>query len=206
MIAYSDTSAFPDFDDAIVKSNYGGDANNNNNNNNEDNKKNKSTGVIMSVDDATKNCNNLHVVLTNQDRNKQCIALVGQYESFHVQKFMRASPEPDPAAGHTYSVNKFKIDPSYPLRLVNRGMKTDGGKSIHTPTIKHAQTNWKNLVPYLQSLDDVLTKLKPIAESVAKNNDHNTVIVLVCNFGQSELLMNCKFLFIVVMLWLILFY
>ena len=40
---------------------------------------------------------------------------------------------------------------------------------------------------YFTSLDDVMKELKPIAKKVAKDN---TIIVLVCNRGQSDLMMN----------------
>ena len=40
---------------------------------------------------------------------------------------------------------------------------------------------------YFDTVDEVLAELKPKLESIAIQN---TVIVMVCNFGQSELLMN----------------
>jgi hypothetical protein len=64
--------------------------------------------LIGSVQDATENCDNLHVVLTDFNRNKQCIAIMGQYEAFHIQKFMRLPPTG-------------AVDSKVPLRLVNRG-------------------------------------------------------------------------------------
>ena len=52
-------------------------------------------GQQLSVEDATKNCDQLHVVLAQPEGNKrkQCLAVMGQYESFHVQKFMRLPAE-----------------------------------------------------------------------------------------------------------------
>ena len=45
------------------------------------------TAGQLSVDDATKNCDQLHVVLTQPEPNKrkQCLAVMGQYESFHLK-------------------------------------------------------------------------------------------------------------------------
>jgi hypothetical protein len=43
------------------------------------------------------------------------------------------------------------------------------------------------LKTHFSSIDDILVELKLIAESVAVNN---TIIVMTCNRGQSELLMN----------------
>lgn len=180
MIVYGDKAAFPNVDSIFRSDKFGKDNSAN---------PNRKKDVFLSVDAATENCNNLHVVLTNPDRPNQCVALVGQYESFHVQKFMRASPKPDPSAR---SGEKFIIDRSYPLRMVNRGMKTDGGRSVQLPTHKDLKANWKSLAAYLLTLEDNLEAVKPLAESVAKHNKHSTVIIMVCNFGQSELLMNCK--------------
>jgi len=177
MIVYTDSSAFPDVE-AIMKS--GKLANDN------EGFPNEKKDVVLSVDDATKNCNNLHVVLTNYDRKYQCIALLGQYESFHLHKFMRASPQPE-KPNHS---DKFIVNSSYPLRPVNRNMRADGGRSIHIPRLNDLKRNWKNLGPYLHTLESTLEKLNPVAQSVAKHNKHNTIIIMVCNFGQSELLMN----------------
>ena len=47
------------------------------------------------VEEATQNCNNLHIVLTQHNRDNQCIAIMGQYEAFqyvHIpQKFFALS-------------------------------------------------------------------------------------------------------------------
>ena len=44
------------------------------------------------------------------------------------------------------------------------------------------------LIDYLQKLESTTERLKPIAAKVA--GEGNTVVVMVCNFGQSELLFN----------------
>uniref|UniRef100_A0A7S4ADT3 Transmembrane protein n=1 Tax=Pseudo-nitzschia australis TaxID=44445 RepID=A0A7S4ADT3_9STRA len=189
LLLYSDKSAFPDTH------------NNHNNNNN----------YHPTVREATANCNNLHVLLTQADsRTRQCIAVVGQYESYHVQKFMRVDP----------TLKKGGIDPSLPLSYVARGYQQNGRKSHKVPTLAQSKQHWKNLVEYLQTLlatnannttkgkgensintdgngnsnsnVGVIESLTPVLKEVASHNDHNTVIVMVCNFGQSELLLNCK--------------
>ena len=43
---------------------------------------------LLDVTQATTNCDQLHIILTDHSRRKQCVALVPQYESFHVQKWM----------------------------------------------------------------------------------------------------------------------
>lgn len=133
----------------------------------------------LSVEEATTNCHNLHVVLTHANgRKNQCIAIMGQFESFHVHKYMRVEG------------NKGKIDPNLPLRYTNRGHQQNGRVSFKIPLIERTKDHWKNLVSYLQSLDTVLDGLKPHLEKAAAHNANNAVIVMVCNFGQSELLMN----------------
>jgi hypothetical protein len=145
--------------------------------NNSDMEAAKSSGqvpLIDSVDQAVENCEHLHVILTSNGRKKQCLAVMGQYEAFHIQKWMRL-PEKGP------------VNSSAPLRLVNRGAQDSGRLSTKPPTRKETMEYWKVLQTYLATLPDVLESLKQVAEKVAKDN---TIIVLVCNHGQSELLMN----------------
>ena len=136
----------------------------------------------VSAKDATKNCRNLHVIYTNEGRRQQCIAITGQYESFHVQKFMRM------AAGEKQKERT--VDMNLPLRYVNRNMQLNGEMGIAPPRNDQTKAYWKVLVPYLNSLEGVLKELEPIAKSVASNNKHKTIVVMVCNFGHSEMLVN----------------
>jgi hypothetical protein len=101
--------------------------------------------------------------------------MMGQYRSFHLQKFMRL---PEDGGG---------VERTAPLRLVNRGAQTSGRLSARSPNRYQTVEYWKTLSPYLQGLDDTLEELRPIVERVAKNN---TVIVMTVNHGQVELLMN----------------
>ena len=135
------------------------------------------------IDEATKNCENLHVVLTHTNRKRQCVALMGQYESFHIQKFMRLPPD---------GASEKRLDMKYPLRLVNRGAQTNGRKSQKIPTSEQTQQHWEFLVQYIQLLDRVLGNLRPVAEKVASHNDNNAVIVMVC---------NCAYLFLMLWMW-----
>ena len=129
----------------------------------------------LSVADATAHCEELHIVLTDQTWRKQCVALVPQYESFHIQKWMRV----DGRGG--------KLDAAEPLRYVSRGYQANGREKFRPPEPKHTKRFWDMLAPYIESIEKVLERLKPLLENVAKNN---TVIIMVCNNGQSELLMN----------------
>ena len=137
----------------------------------------KSNTKIPFIDDieiATENCDTLNLILTQPGEARQCFAMMGQYRSFHLQKFMRL-PE------------KGKLDRSLPLRLVNRGAQANGRKSQKVPTKEQTLSYWKSLTTYLQSWDATVEELNHIAEKAAKNN---TLIVMVCNHGQSELLLN----------------
>jgi hypothetical protein len=62
-----------------------------------------------------------------------------------------------------------------------------GRKSTKPPTKAQTMEYWAILATYLQTLPTVLERLRPIVEKIAIKK---TVIVLVCNFGQSQLLMN----------------
>ena len=152
---------------------------------------------IESVHDATVNCDNLHIILTDYSRPKQCIAIMGQYESFHIQKFMRLPPDKDQndndERAETGGGSGGKLDSSLPLRLVNRGAQSSGRKSSKVPTKDMTVEYWNTiLLHYLSNLNTTLEQeLSPIAKSVASYSyDSNTIIVMVCNYGQSELLLN----------------
>jgi len=125
---------------------------------------------------ATANCDYLKVILTDHNpQRRQCMAIVGQYEAFHIQKFMRL-----PQHG--------KLDSTLPLRYVNRGAQESGRKSTQPADPDDTKKYWGILTTYLDNLDAVLQQLKPVLEQVATAD--NTVTVLVCNYGQSELLLN----------------
>lgn len=132
---------------------------------------------LLSADDATEQCNTLKVVLTEPHKKKECLALVGQWESYHVQKYMRL-PQDD--------AKKKDLDESLPLRHVSR-LHIDSGLAQRIPTPEKVKEYNALMIKYLSSLDIVLDELKPLAKKVAKDN---TIIVMVCNHGQSELLMN----------------
>ena len=142
--------------------------------------------LIPTAAEATENCDFLNVILTDHNpKRRQCLALMGQYEAFHLQKWMRL-PEPNSASG---GASGKKLDAAVPLRLVNRGAQASGRKSSKAPTQQDTIKYWSILSKYLQSLESVLEQLRPIAASAAAVKN-NTIVVMVCNFGQSELLMN----------------
>ncbi|CAB9497746.1 Nucleotide-diphospho-sugar transferase [Seminavis robusta] len=130
------------------------------------------------VEMATENCDLLNLILTQPNERQQCFAFMGQYRSYHIQKFLRLP------------VDGGRLDRNVPLRLLNRGAQTSGRLSVKVPRKENTQDYWKTLTTYLQTLDATLETLKPFASKAASANKNNAVIVLVCNHGQSEILMN----------------
>ena len=132
---------------------------------------------MPSVQDAVASCDYLNLILSDHNHNRnQCWAIMGQYEAFHVQKYMRV-------------VEGQPVHSGAPLKLVNRGYQASGRKSMKTPSAAQSAQYWGILQTYLATLDDVLTRLAPVAAAAAGNGD-TTIIVMVCNAGQSELLLN----------------
>lgn len=132
---------------------------------------------VVSANNATSECDYLHIILQDHSGSRrQCTATFGQYESFHIHKMMRVPKEKGP------------INRNWPLRLVERGFQATGSVAMHAPNVTTTTLLfWKTLQKYLASLDDTLEKLKPVVEKIAFQN---SVVVLVCNLGQSALLLN----------------
>jgi len=123
--------------------------------------------------DATQNCETLHVVST-KSALQQCVALVPQYESFHIQRWMRIE-------------HGSKVNSDLPLVLVGRGQQSNGVNQFETPSKRAAQVNQQHLQTYLESASSALKSLKALLKQVSVDN---TVVVMVCNLGQADLLTN----------------
>lgn len=123
---------------------------------------------------ALENCDTLNIILTPMPSSKHCVAMIPQYQSYQIQKWMRLSTDR-------------KLDSKAPLQMVGRGMQENGRNAFKPPKEVDHRKNWDMLKNYVDSLDSVLNELKPILEKIAKDN---TVIVSVVNFGQAELLLN----------------
>ena len=137
----------------------------------------KGVSQVLSPEDATKYCHSMKIVFTEPHQKNQCLAIVGQWESYHVYKYMRLPPGQE---------KKVEVDEKHPLRYVSR---LHGAKGLQQqiPYPAKVKEYDATLVTYLSSLDTILDELKPIAQKAAKDD---TIIVMVCNHGQSELLMN----------------
>ena len=144
---------------------------------------------ILSVQDATENCESLNVISTRPFSGvKQCIAIVNQYESYHVLRWMRnIANQP---------VNRTMYD----LRRVGRGVEVNsGGDEMQPPPARSQDKNWKRLITYFTSMVDIKPQLKAILQEmtgtpftyVARDDVvRPAVIVMVCNLGQADLLIN----------------
>ncbi|CAB9500246.1 Nucleotide-diphospho-sugar transferase [Seminavis robusta] len=132
---------------------------------------------LLKTDEAVEQCDYMNVILTNYDPGRaQCTVIVPQYESYHIQKYMRV-----PQTGHR------ELNSKYPLEPVSRGHQSNGIEQFLPPKASDTQKNWDMLRTYLASIDDVLKELRPIVDKISIKN---TVVVMVCNHGQSELLLN----------------
>ena len=134
--------------------------------------------VQLSAEAAVEKCDYISVILTDHADNKrrnQCLAIVPQYESYHIQRWGR--------------LNKKKniVQKGFPLQLIPHGTKKKGIVEFQPPNEFQHRKMFDLLKLYLKNMNDVKAELKVILERIAIDN---TVIVMVCNFGQSELLIN----------------
>jgi len=133
--------------------------------------------------ETVENCDYLNVLLVDHSKGRnQCLALVPQYEAYHLQHFMRAPL--------THSGLHGKLTSSEPLRLVSRGLTAKGREEFSPPSDRVTQNAFSMLKNYFNSLETVTKDLKAIIKNDMKPYDNKIIIVMVCNFGQSELLMN----------------
>ena len=132
---------------------------------------------MLNARDATEQCEAMNVVVTRPVSGlKQCLAIVEGYESYHVQRWMRIS-----------DTLPLKLAPQNPLQIVGRGHQSNGADNFMPPKLHHIRQHMNQLENYLRNFKDLLAQLETLAGKVAKDN---TVVVMVCNQGQSELLVN----------------
>ena len=131
---------------------------------------------FVTAEEATENCDLMHVLFQHRSgSNKLCLAVVPQYESFHLQNWMRV-----PAKGPGGS--------QHPLRLVGRGMKFNGIDEFGPPIFnRETKQTWAQLKVYIETHQEVLRELRKIVNTIKQKN---TVIVMVANFGQAQLMEN----------------
>jgi len=138
---------------------------------------------MMDISTATENCDTLNVLqVGNPGNTRQCLALVGDIsESYNLQRWMRVPPTAKE------DTKAHPLDKSQELRSVGRGQNPIGGNLFQPPSDSDIKKHWKMLQNYFDSFEEKIGELKVVAEKVAVKN---TIIVMTCNMGQSELLMN----------------
>ena len=123
---------------------------------------------------ATQECDVMLVIGNRPRSDKHCLAYFNNYDSFHIQRFHRN--------------NDKESDSNEPLRHVGRGLQIFNMKEeFLAPPQRFIETHFKLLQQYLNSVDGILKKLKPVTSKIAKGN---TIVIMVCNEGQVSLLVN----------------
>lgn len=125
---------------------------------------------------ATENCDSLNVVFTDIPGGmRQCFALIGgQYQSYHVQRWMRRAD------------NRNGLNKEEPLKLSSRGHTGGGREEFPAPRGREVSEHQEVLKSYLNEVKGIKSRLM----SVLKKMNSKQVVVMTCNHGQSELLMN----------------
>lgn len=125
--------------------------------------------------DAVEKCETVKVVLT-QRKPKECLAIVPQWESYTVHKFMRLPKGP----GHLHS--------RHPLRYVSRAQSKHGENLIEIPPPAKTNRYYCILEQYLRELPTLIRKLEDVLRDIATPS--KSVVVQVCNYGQAQLFHN----------------
>jgi hypothetical protein len=136
---------------------------------------------MLSVEQAAQNCDVVNVALLSTENSaRTCYAFVagGGPEGHHLLKFARLLPA-------TPNVRPRPVlDPTAPLSLVGL---FELRHSAPLPSKDGSKIFRAILSEYLRNFDAAMEKLSPIAAAAAVNK---TIVVVTCNFGQSEILMN----------------
>jgi hypothetical protein len=143
---------------------------------------------LLNVQDATKHCLTMHVVSTLEMTGApQCLAIVSQYGSAHIHQWMRL------ATTHNNENNNNELilgraNMSFPLIPVGRGQLATSHNEFFVPNDDSIQKGWKFLARYMKHFTQTIQKLETILQPIA--SEKNSVIVMVANLGQSDLLVN----------------
>lgn len=135
----------------------------------------KQTGSIpeLMMQEPLENCDMLNVLLVDHSKSRnQCLALVPQYESYHLHHFMRA---PERTNGLHGALNHQE-----PLRLVSRGLTPRGKEEYAPPSKRVTDMAFDVLKTYFDSLEDVTNDLKQVIKNDMK--PYNDKIIIVSEF------------------------
>lgn len=148
-----------------------------------------------SAKDATEQCDVMKVVLVSSNQKTECLAIVPQWESYHVHKYMRWKED-----RHLLNRKVPIVSKDYSLKQVSRHHSEKGDRDARAPTMRQTQRYVQMLSDYLQKLEPTLERLRLILDEMMQrlpvtNHRRNrrqpkAVVVMVCNYGQSELFLN----------------
>jgi len=142
---------------------------------------------------ATENCRVVKILLTEPHDKPHCIAIMGQWESYHLYKYERfPSDEAVAAFKKLFPLQRPNLDPTKndPLRPVPRGWLDMRNHEKAMPGVALSNNFARtHLVNYFTAFKETKERLKPIAQRVAGGNS-GAIIVMVVNFGQSGLFTN----------------
>lgn len=136
----------------------------------------KETSDIQSftTEEALQNCDTMNVIYQNPRVNSgQCLALIGDLESHHIQKWMK--------------IDKSGISNLRELQPVGQNMNFNGHENFILPGSQSLERHRRMLKIFLETEEEMKKDLMKKLERIAVNN---TVIVMTTNFGQADLLMN----------------
>jgi hypothetical protein len=141
----------------------------------------KSSGSVprySSAEEATANCEVMSVVVTNAgDNPNRCLVVMDHYENHHIEKWQRIGKDGSPPP---------------PLKVVPKGMNPVHGRITDDTDIKPPgkvanSVMFSDLKTYFTYMQPNLAKLGAVLKPIAVQN---TVIVMVCNKGQANMLLN----------------
>ena len=135
--------------------------------------------LLSSPEEAIKNCITVRKILIKPGELKSCLAIMGNWPSHHLHTWMREKP----------SSSGLPNTHEHPLPMTSP-YKLQANNLIGFPTPKHMNEAFSFFTNYVSRLDETLDKLRPFAKAAAEGKLPNTVVVMVCNHGQSELLIN----------------
>jgi hypothetical protein len=146
--------------------------------------------------ESLEHCDMLNVLLTDHSGSRnQCLAIVPQYESYVLQKYMRIPSTDVPhrpiLPGNGKPSNNL-LSKDLPLRMVGRGMSDKGKDEFSPPTDMNMKVHMEMMSTYFAALPQSLKELEPILKNIVSRSEGGgkTITIMVSNFGQSELLVN----------------
>jgi hypothetical protein len=129
----------------------------------------------------------VHLGKRNERNRGTCLALVGQTESYHMNKWI---VDEEKAINVAHSTPTLVHASNYLFLKQYRGLS---GFLSNVPCRSNTQTSNEVVSAFIAEVDDVMAKLQPISDRVAASGDaslRDTIVVMVSNAGHAELVMN----------------